>query len=139
MSKKATEPAETHARKSDRPNYPEDAETLWFLTIAPTTWAVHFLLCYIAAAVWSAKFESLRDIFVPVAVATLVALAVIGWTGWKGWRRHRVADDSIPHDFDSPEDRHQFLGFATLLLAGLSAVATLFTAVVFLIVGEAGA
>jgi hypothetical protein len=38
----------------------------------------------------------------------------------------------LPHDFDTPGDRHRFLGFATVLLAGLSAVATLFAAVVVL-------
>ena len=32
------------------------------------------------------------------------------------------------HDLDSPEDRHRFLGFATLLLSGLSGVAVLYAA-----------
>ena len=30
--------------------------SLWLLTVAPTIWATHLLLCYIMAAVWCAKF-----------------------------------------------------------------------------------
>jgi hypothetical protein len=75
---------------------------------------------------------------------TAVALIGIGVVGWEGLRRHRHpstplgASPSTPlgasgmeattHDLDSPEDRHRFLGFATLLLAGLSAVAVLYAA-----------
>jgi hypothetical protein len=36
----------------------------------------------------------------------------------------------LPHDHDTPADRHRFLGFATFLLGLLSALATIFTALV---------
>jgi len=39
----------------------------------------------------------------------------------------------VPHDADTPEDRHRFLGFATLLLSGLSAVAVIYTALVVVV------
>ena len=36
---------------------PEEKESLWVLTAAPTIWAVHLLLSYITAAVWCAKLH----------------------------------------------------------------------------------
>jgi hypothetical protein len=39
-----------------------------------------------------------------------------------------VRPDGVPHDDDTPEDRRSFMGFATLLLCGLSAVAVVFVA-----------
>jgi hypothetical protein len=48
--------------------------------------------------------------------------------GWSGYRRHRHGTETPPHDADTSGDRHRFLGFATMLLAGLSAIATLFVA-----------
>lgn len=111
---------------------PEKRESLWMLTISPVIWSLHFLLSYITAAVWCEKMAgrdgSLWDVRVAIAVYTLVALIGIGITGWIGFRRHSFGDAETPHDFDSPEDRHRFLGFATLLLSALSAVATVYVA-----------
>lgn len=108
------------------------------LTAAPGIWSVHFLGCYITAAVWCAKFagpdRSLGGVRAAIAVYTVVALIGIAITGWFGYRRHRHGSGAVPHDFDTPEQRYRFLGFATLLLAGLSAVATLMVAVVALFV-----
>ena len=112
----------------------EEKESLWFLIVSPTIWAAHFMLCYITAAIWCAKFAprfgSLEPVRWAIAVYTVVALAGITWNGWSGLRKHRFGSESLPHDFDTPGDRHRFLGFATLLLAGLSAIATLFAATV---------
>jgi hypothetical protein len=65
-----------------------------------------------------------------------VALIAIAIVGWEGRRRHRHPSSALStsgtetttHDLDTHEDRHRFLGFATLLLAGLSAVAVLYAA-----------
>jgi hypothetical protein len=57
---------------------------------------------------------------------TLVALVGIALTGLRGWKKHNFGTASAPHDFDTPEDRHRFLGLATLLLCGLSGVAIIF-------------
>ena len=65
-----------------------------------------------------------------IVAYTAVALVGIGWNGWSGYRRHRLEAEPLPHDLDTPGDRHRFLGFATLLLAALSAVATVFAATV---------
>lgn len=113
---------------------PEKQESLWLLTISPTIWAVHFLACYITAAVWCAKVAgregSLSEVRLAIAAYTAVALAGIALTGWHGWRRHRHGTATVPHDFDTREDRHRFLGFATLLLSGLSVVGVLYAALV---------
>lgn len=112
----------------------EQRESLWRLVVSPLIWGAHFLACYVTAAVWCAKQAERTATLVPVRWAilafTLVALAGIGWNGWDGWRRHRFGDETLPHDLDTPGDRHRFLGFATVLLAGLSAIATIFAAIV---------
>lgn len=114
----------------------EDKESLWRLIVSPTIWAAHFMLSYVTAAVWCAKYAARFDSLAParwaIVAYTVVALAGIAWNGLGGLRRHRFGDEPLPHDFDTPADRHRFLGFATLLLAGLSAVATLFAALVVL-------
>ena len=117
-----------------------DRDSLWLLTVAPTVWAAHLLLCYVTAAIWCAKFAgptgSLNGVPQAVAWYTAVALGAIAVVGWEGWRRHRYPSTALgaggtettTHDLDSREDRHRFLGFATLLLAGLSAVGVLYAA-----------
>ena len=115
---------------------PEHKESLWLLIVSPTIWAAHFLLSYISAAIWCAKFAprygSLEPVRWAIAVYTVVALAGIAWNGRDGFRRHRFGSESLPHDFDTPGDRHRFLGFATALLAALSAIATVFAALAVL-------
>jgi hypothetical protein len=111
---------------------PEERDTLWLLTFGPVIWAVHFVLSYAATAVWCAKVAGrngeLGDIRIAIGVLTLIALAGIALIGWRGWRLHTFGHATAPHDFDTPGDRHRFLGFATLLLSGLSFVATVFVA-----------
>jgi hypothetical protein len=110
----------------------EKHERLWLLIVSPTIWAVHFLLCYITAAVWCAKFAPRDGTLGPVrwaiAAYTVMALAGIALNGRSGLRRHRRGTESAPHDFDTPGDRHGFLGYATVLLSWLSAVAVVFAA-----------
>lgn len=114
----------------------ERTESLWLLVVSPAIWGAHFLLCYLTAAIWCARFAPPGATLGPVRWAitgyTIVALAGIAWNGRGGWRRHRLGGEPLPHDFDSSGDRHRFLGFATLLLSGLSAIATLFAAFVAL-------
>lgn len=126
-------PAETTARMKA---YPEHKDSLWFLIASPTIWATHFLLSYITAAIWCAKvadrFDSLAPVRWAIVAYTVAALVGIGINGWKALHRHRTGPGLLPHDSDTPADRHQFLGFATALLAGLSAIATVFAALVVL-------
>ena len=116
-------------RLSVEPRTP-DHYSLWLLTIAPTIWAAHLLLCYVTAAIRCAKFVgpggALGGIRTAIVWYTAVALIGIAWIGWEGLRRHRHGTEATTHDLDSVDDRHRFLGFATLLLAGLSAVGVLY-------------
>ena len=99
-------------------------------------WAAHLLLSYITASIWCAKVTDPHDSFgivrAAIIVYSILALAGIGVIGWIGYRRHSFGSDSLPHDDDTPEDRHRFLGFSTLLLSALSAVAVVYAALVVL-------
>ncbi len=112
----------------------EQKQSLWLLAASPLMWAAHLLLSYITASIWCAKLSDGSHSFVTVQRAivgyTILALLGISIIGWIGFRRHRFGNASLPHDDDTPEDRHRFLGFSTLLLSALSAVATLYAALV---------
>lgn len=103
------------------------------LVASPTIWAAHFLLSYITAAIWCAKVGGALDtVRVAIAVYTGAALIGIGIMAAIGLRRHKFGSAAVPHDFDTPEDRHRFLGFATLLLSAVSAVAVAYVAITIL-------
>lgn len=110
----------------------EERQSLWLLVASPLIWATHFLATYLTVAIWCAKIaksgDSLGAARVAVGIYTIIALAGILFFGWIGGLRHSHGTGTLPHDFDTPADRHRFLGFATLLLSGLSAVATIFVA-----------
>lgn len=108
--------------------------TLWTLIVPPTIWAGHFLMAYLWAAISCAKvgrFATFPTLFV---VGTVVALALIILSGWIAWLQGRSPDGSAPHEDSTDIDRLRFLAKSTLLLAGLSFVGVLFTAlpVIFL-------
>ena len=116
----------------------EKRESLWRLVVSPTIWAAHFMLSYVSAAIWCAKYVPRDGTLDPVrwAIAAYTAVALIGiaLNGWSGYRRHRLGGATLPHDDDTPADRHRFLGFATALLAALSAIATVYAALVIVFV-----
>ncbi len=116
------------------PALQEKHESLWPLVVSPTIWAAHFLLSYITAAIWCAKFAapggSLAPVRAAIAAYTLAALLGIAWNARSGRRRHRRGTESVPHDYDTAGDRHGFLGYATVLLSAVSAIATIFAALV---------
>lgn len=107
-------------------------DSLWELIAGPAIWSAYFLLAYVGAAVFCAKggaaatFGSLRYGLLALAV---VALGAIGYAGVDAWRRWRHGSEaSPPHDDDTETSRRQFLALATLLLCGVSFVATVFVA-----------
>lgn len=118
----------------------EQHQSLWLLTASPSIWAAHFVLCYASAAIWCEKFAglggSLTAVRLAIVVYSAIALTGIGIVGWIGCGRHRFGDAELPHNADTPEDRHRFLGFATFLLSALSGVAVLFVSLVALFFGE---
>jgi hypothetical protein len=116
----------------------EPRQSLWALTVGPAIWAGHFLTSYVAAAVWCGhagghtRFGPVAGLF---AAVTALALAAVAWVAWGGWTRYRHGEAVPSHHKDTPEDRHRFLGLATLLLAGLSAVSILYTVLAVAILG----
>jgi hypothetical protein len=117
----------------------EDRQSLLMLAAAPSIWAVHFLLSYATVSIRCSKVAaangSLGEARVAIAIYTAGALAAIGATAWYGYRRHTFGSAELPHDADTPESRHRFLGFATLLLALLSGVATMYAAMAAVVIG----
>jgi len=112
---------------------------LWALVVPPTVWILHFLLAYVTAAVWCEKHARLPpsvDLLRTLWCYTAVALAVIAVLAWRAWRHHRWGGEPLPHDAPTVGDRHRFLGFATLLLCGLSFVAVLYSALAIALVGS---
>lgn len=109
----------------------EPRQSLWALTAAPAIWIGHFLTTYIAAAVWCGH-AGLHAPFGPAMVVfafgTVLALTGVAWVGWQGWVRYNLGEAVPSHHKDTPEDRHRFLGLATSLLALLSGVSILYSA-----------
>lgn len=122
----------THALEERRPS-------LWVLTVSPSIWAAHFLLSYIGGAMFCGKFggraAGLGTLHAVIIGLGLAALAGIAMNGVAGWRRHRHGGEEPPHEKDTAEDRSRFIGFATVLLSGLSAMATVFVMIAVLLAG----
>ncbi|MCJ8507318.1 hypothetical protein MUU53_05255 [Rhizobium lemnae] len=119
---------------------PREVETLWTLFTAPAVWALHFLVCYVAAAIYCAKpgflglgFLDLRWL---LGGLTFIALAFIVLAGYLAWRQWGFGSGDPPHDEPTRDDRKLFQGFATLLLCGLSFVAVIYTAIPLIFLAE---
>ena len=118
---------------------PKQVESLWTLFTAPVIWALHFLACYVTAALYCAKvsaapfsFEAMR---LGLGAITLAALGGIVLAAFLAWRQWGFGSGDPPHDEPTRRDRLLFQGFATLLLSGLSFVAVVFVAVPLLFIG----
>ncbi|WP_417588962.1 hypothetical protein [Pararhodobacter oceanensis] len=112
----------------DRREFREEAESLWRITLAPATWAAHFVTSYAIAAVVCAKAPTLLPhARLALLMATGLALAVILWLGWRAWRQwdYRTTGD-YTNALGEAEDRHQFLGHAAVLLALISAIGVVY-------------
>lgn len=107
---------------------------LWRVIAAPFIWAAHFLFSYVTVAIYCEKAgrdAALGDIRTIVVVATIVALAGIGWSTiglWKVYGRS-LTDDDFEFEHNVPEERHRFLSHVALMLCFLSAVAVLYVAI----------
>jgi hypothetical protein len=110
----------------------EQNERLWAPVVAPVIWASHFLCCYITAALWCGRFAAAQGsggLVTLIGTYTAIAATLIAACFVRGLRRHGHRLPDVPNDDDSPEDRRHFLAFTTMLLAGLSLVATLLVGV----------
>lgn len=111
-----------------------DGTDLWAVIIAPGIWAVHFLVCYVAAAIYCEKFgrdADLGGIRLTVISATVIALVGIGLSTLRLWRvRGRsLTDDDFEYEHNTPEERHRFLSHVAIMLCVLSAVAVLYVTI----------
>lgn len=109
----------------------ESRQPLWIVPGPLVVWAVHFMACYITAALWCGRVVgrtgALGAARTAIGLYTAVALALIAAIGWRGYRAHARGPGGPPHDDDTAEDRHRFLGLASLLLSGLAVVAVIYS------------
>ena len=113
--------------------------SLWALVAPPTVWALHFLFSYVYAAIHCAKagrLEGIGDVRAAIGAATVIALLIVVACGYVAWAQARVEGDPPPHQESTDVDRLRFLAVATLLLAGLSFVAIVFTALPAFMFGD---
>ncbi|MCJ8142251.1 hypothetical protein MKI84_04915 [Ancylobacter sp. A5.8] len=110
---------------------------LWTLITPPTVWALHFLFCYVAGAIICARYPgALGELRLSIAAGTVLALGLILAAGAQAYRHWGFGSDLPPHNEPTEDDQQHFLGFATLLLCALSAVAVLFGAMPALFIAE---
>jgi hypothetical protein len=116
----------------------EDRSTLWVLTFSPAIWAVHFLVSYSAGAIWCGVVAGREGSLGPVRLAILgsavLAIVAIALIGRRAWRSYRHWNNPAEQHADTAEARHRFLGFATVLLSILSAIAVIYVAAATLFV-----
>jgi hypothetical protein len=123
-------PREAPVRTSRLHAFAESNASLWILAAAPVLWSVHFLASYAVAAALCGRLGagSIDTVRLTITVLAAVALAGIAGVAAVGWRWHRAAGDAPPHDADSAADRRGFMGLATVLLATLSGVGVIYSA-----------
>jgi hypothetical protein len=102
--------------------------TLWTLIVSPAVWAAHFLFSYLWASVSCAKLGVFATIPWLFWACTALALLVIAASGLIAHIQSRVPGDSPPHEQGTKVDRLRFLAYSTLLLAALSFIGVIFTA-----------
>lgn len=119
----------------ERREFSEEAESLWRITLAPATWAMHFVICYATMSLACS-----RQLFEPeparlaLVALTVCALALIGWLGWRSLRQWNVRNSGeLSHPEGEAEDRHHFLGHAAFLLSIISFIGTGFVALPLLL------
>ncbi len=107
-------------------------DNLWTLITPPTIWALHFLLSYVSVAYGCAPndaiFAGIGGLRVFVAVLTVAALVAVGLIFVRALGEWRRNGGRIPNDEDTAAVRERFLEFSTVLLAGLSFIAVIYTA-----------
>jgi hypothetical protein len=110
----------------------ESRQRLWIVPGPLVIWALHFMLSYVTVALWcgrlAGRLEPLAIAQTAIVAYTAIALTALAAIGRMGYKAHALGAGEPPHDADSPADRHRFIGFAALLVTGLSATAVLFTA-----------
>ena len=118
---------------------PREVESLWTLFSAPIIWALHFLACYLGAAIFAKSrncWEDFDNLRLAILLVTALALALIVLSALLASRQWGFGTDDPPHDEPTRADRLRFQGYATLLLSGLSFASVIFTALPVLFITE---
>ena len=106
-------------------------DPLWVPLLGPIIWSSHFTVSYIWAAMACGRFASriAGSLDTALIVMTVIAIIPIGVLFVRGLRQldYRLPDQ--PNDDGTPEDRSRFMAYMTILLAGMSGIATLFVGV----------
>ena len=115
-------------------HHPGEGTTLWRMIAPLVIWGLHFLFCYVWAAIACQK--SGRDALldgtqISVLTATALALGLIGAlaAGPIRTRKRSLTDDDFEFEHNTPEERHRFLSHMALMLSVLSAIGVIFVAI----------
>lgn len=92
-------------------------------------WALHFVIVYSVQGLGCVEAWNQAMVTTALLLLTVVALAAIAWLGW---RAHRAAAACAGSD-DADARRRRFVALVTGLLAVLSIVAVVFTAIPILL------
>ncbi|MCF7702344.1 hypothetical protein [Loktanella sp. M215] len=115
--------------------------TLLKITLAPTIWAFHFVICYAATAVWCTKLTASGDTvtlqtwLIGVTVAALAGILLCGITGWRAWHKGGYGEDGHTPGIGDTESRQRFLGHASVLLSVVSFIGVIFVIAPVLLIG----
>ncbi|MEQ3626970.1 MAG: hypothetical protein ABNH26_11315 [Celeribacter sp.] len=136
-------PQDERAPRTDeeRRAFAEERESLWRITLAPTAWAMHFVVSYGATAFYCAKLAqtglSITVLRLGLGVLSLVVLGFIAWIGWRSFRQWDVRrTGDFLNASGLAEDRHQFLGHAAFLLAIISFIGVVFSSMPFIVLSS---
>lgn len=114
--------------------------SLWWIVSAPVVWVIHFLFSYVSAAIFCEKYAdasgSAGEIQWAISIYTLIALAAIAVIAWLSSRHRSRPGQTRSHNQSSHDDQRRLIQRSTFLLSLLSAVATIFTALVVYFVGS---
>ncbi|WP_027136191.1 hypothetical protein [Geminicoccus roseus] len=112
---------------------------LWTLITPPTVWALHFLFCYVVAAIACAKFGRAADLDgtrIVIAVATVAAAGLIVVAAVTARHHWSIGSELPPYDEPTSQDRERFLGVSTFLVSCLSFVGVIFVAMPALFISD---
>lgn len=99
------------------------------LAIAPSIWALHFLVCYVLVSLacmlgWTRTILGINPAEIGIALFTLGALVLLALTAVISYERYR----DFATDTAAEENIGSFIALNSVLLCGISAVALIWVA-----------
>ncbi|MEC7793466.1 MAG: hypothetical protein VX791_08140 [Pseudomonadota bacterium] len=123
-------------RREDEAEFSEEQSSLLKITMAPTLWAAHFVVCYALVAVTCAKgwdFPTVRAGLLVFSCLVVGGISLIGWRAWRQWNVSETGD--FINRRGRAEDRHHFLGHAAFLLSVISVIGAIFVTLPLVFIG----